>query len=106
MVETKKAIEAIGLPHMTVANLTANLQNRAALSRSPSTATVRRLLKKEFQLRYRVANAANIRYNDVSFDEKRVWVSRLLAQFMLSGVVIVSIDESSFKSDSVIRRYW
>ena len=106
MLETKKAIEHIGLPHMTVANLTAHMQSHAPLNRSPSKATVRRLLKEEFQLRFRVASAANIKYNDVSFDEKRLWVSRLLAQFMLSGVVIVSIDESSFKSESVVKRYW
>ena len=44
-----------------------------------------------------MSNTAKISYNDVEFDEKRVWVSRLLAQFMFSGVIIISIDESSFK---------
>ena len=58
---------------------------------------LRKILRDDFQMRYRVANAAKIKYNDVSFDAKRVWVSRLLAQFLLSGVIIVSIDESSFK---------
>ena len=53
-----------------------------------------------------MANAAKIRYNDVGFDEKRVWVSRLLAQFICSGVIIISIDESSFKQESVVKRYW
>ena len=64
------------------------------------------MLRDDFQLRYRVANAAKIKYNDVSFDAKRVWVSRLLAQFLLSGVIIVSIDESSFKQEGVTKQYW
>ena len=38
------------------------------------------------------------RYNDESFDEKRIWVSRLLAQFIMDNVVIISIDESGFQS--------
>jgi hypothetical protein len=37
------------------------------------------MLRDDFQLRFRFSDAAKIRYNDVSFDEKRVWVSRLLA---------------------------
>ena len=64
------------------------------------------MLREDFQLRFRFSNAAKIKYNDVSFDEKRVWVSRLLAQFMFSGVIIISIDESSFKQESVAKRYW
>jgi hypothetical protein len=76
---------------MTTSRLHAQLKAGAAqdLARCPSVSTVRQMLREDFQLRYRVANAAKIKYNDVSFDDKRVWVSRLLAQFLLSGVVIV-----------------
>jgi len=28
---------------------------------------------------FRGSNAANIKYNDTSYDQKRTWVSRLLA---------------------------
>ena len=52
---------------------------------------------RKFGMRFRAANAAKIKYNDTDFDEKRVWVSRLLAQFMMADVLIISIDESSFK---------
>ena len=48
-------------------------------------------------MRFRAVNAAKIKYNDTDFDEKRLWVSRLLAQFMMADVLILSIDESSFK---------
>ena len=67
---------------------------------------MRKILMEDFQLRFRAANAANIKYNDVSFDDKRVWVSRLLSQFLLAGVVVVSIDESSFKQEGVAKRFW
>ena len=33
-------------------------------------------------------------------------MSRLLAQFMMAGVVVISIDESSFKQEGLPRRYW
>jgi hypothetical protein len=45
--------------------------------------------------------AAHIKYNDTEFDSKRVWVSRLLAQFLMSDVLVVSIDESSFKQAGI-----
>ena len=76
------------------------------LSAGPSVGKIRKILRDDFQLRYRVANAAKIKYNDVSFDDKRVWVSRLLAQFMITDVIIVSIDESSFKQEGVAKRFW
>ena len=75
-------------------------------NKCPSVSKIRKLLRDEFQLRYRVANAAKIKYNDVSYDDKRVWVSRLLSQFMVTDVVIVSIDESSFKQEGISKQYW
>jgi len=40
---------------------------------------MQKILIQDFGLRYRATNAANIKYNDPDFDEKRLWVSRLLA---------------------------
>ena len=60
----------------------------------------------KFGMRFRAANAAKIKYNDTDFDEKRLWVSRLLTQFMMADVLILSIDESSFKQEGLPRRYW
>lgn len=67
---------------------------------------MQKILIQDFGLRYRATNAANIKYNDPDFDEKRLWVSRLLAQFMMAEVVIVSIDESSFKQEGLPKRFW
>lgn len=49
---------------------------------------------------------ANLKYKDPSFNEKRLWVSRLLAQFMFEDVVIISVDESHFRSDTLPHRQW
>lgn len=42
-------------------------------------ADVSHILKKDLHLRYRRYDTAMIRYQDPTFDLKRVWVSRLLA---------------------------
>jgi hypothetical protein len=73
------------------------LKTETELNHCPSESTIRSILRSEFQLRFRATNAANIHYNDTEFDAKRVWISRLLAQFMMAEVLVVSIDESSFK---------
>jgi hypothetical protein len=39
------------------------------------------------------------RYNDPTFDAKRTWVSRLLAQFLGDDALIISIDESHISSE-------
>ena len=63
----------------------------------PSSSAINLVLKRDFKLRYRLTNAASVKYNDTDFDEKRRWISRLLAQFLMADVLVVSIDECSFK---------
>jgi len=46
-----------------------------------------------------MANKANSKYNDPTYDEKRKWISRLLSWFYLNNYLIVSVDESNFRSD-------
>lgn len=67
---------------------------------------LRKILNEHFLLRFRPMAAAHIKYNDTEFDSKRVWVSRLLAQFLMSDVLVVSIDESSFKQAGIPKRCW
>ena len=47
-----------------------------------------------------------IRYKDPTFDSKRLWVSRLLAQFISDNALIISIDESHLRHDSQKRYQW
>ena len=41
-----------------------------------------------------------VRYQDPTFDHKRLWVSRLLSQFLLEGALIISINKSQIRHDS------
>ena len=94
----KDVVQDIGVARVTAANIVSKLQaDKSSLVHVPSISSVRKILKEKFGMSFRCANAANIKYNDTSYDEKRVWVSRLLAQFLMADVVIISIDESSFK---------
>jgi hypothetical protein len=52
----------------------------------------------QFQLNYIKVPPASARYDDPAFAEKRLWLSRILGSLLMKGMVIVSIDESSFKS--------
>ena len=101
-----EAIQRIGLPYLSVAKVHAYLKANTSLTHCPGMSSIREILLRDFQLRFRASNAANIKYNDTDFDEKRLWVSRLLAQFMMADVLIVSIDESSFKQKGLPKRYW
>ena len=95
-----KAVEVVGLHRLNLSKvnkyLAADTHGEQG-SRTPSPSTLRKILREHFLLRFRPTNAAHVKYNDTEYDSKRVWVSRLLTQFLMSDVVVVSIDESSFK---------
>ena len=59
------------------------------------------ILKNDFGLRYKHFDGALIKYKDPQFDEKRLWVSRILAQFIGDDALIISIDESNFRNDNI-----
>lgn len=64
------------------------------------------ILKDKFHLRYGKTQASNLKYRDPTYNEKRRWVARLLAQFMYEEVVIISLDESNFRSETFPSRQW
>ena len=72
----------------------------------PSTTSIRAILRKHFHLKFKASNASMVRYLDPTYNEKRLWVSRLLAQFHKENAVIISIDESNFRVDSFPKRKW
>ena len=57
-------------------------------------------------MRFGKAQNANAKYRDPSFNDKRLWVSRLLAQLFLEDAVIISVDESNFRSDYLPTKQW
>jgi hypothetical protein len=62
---------------------------------------IRKIMREKFNLKYQRLDKANTKYRDPEYNEKRLWVSRLMAQFLREDVIIISIDESNFKSDSM-----
>ena len=75
----QEAVREIGVPRVTAAGIVAKLRSAAGGNHVPSKSTIRLILLRKFGMSYRAANAAKTKYNDTDFDEKRVWVSRLLA---------------------------
>ena len=72
----------------------------------PSKATMLKCLREQFHLRYGKDSGANPRYRDPTYNEKLLWVSRLLAQFFLEDALVISVDESNFRSDTLPQRSW
>jgi hypothetical protein len=64
----------------------------------PCVATIGNIIRNKFHLNYIKVPPANARYDDPTFSEKRLWISRILASMLLSNTVIIALDESSFKS--------
>jgi hypothetical protein len=73
----------------------------------PSSMVVRKIMRDTFHLKFKTLEKANLKYRDPLYNEKRLWVSRLLGQFILEeDTVIVSIDESNFRHDSLPSKQW
>ena len=45
----------------------------------PCKSTISSIMRKSFHLKYASLHKANLKYRDPTYDEKRLWVSRLLA---------------------------
>jgi len=105
-------IEKLGIYHMNAKKIILELEElkqREAEFRDlhvPSPASVIRILKSSFYLKFGKTSKANPKYRDPSFNEKRLWVSRLLAQFFAEDALIISIDESNFRSDYLPPKQW
>ena len=74
--------------------------------KAPCHSLIGNILRKRYHLNFKQLDGATFRYRDPLYDEKRLWVSRLLAQFMLDGALLISIDESNFRADSLKGFSW
>ena len=64
------------------------------------------MLHNHFHLRHRILDPASARYYDPTYNEKRLWSARLLSQFLLEDAILISIDESNFRSSSHSKGKW
>jgi len=94
-----------GLTGMKLASLKRHIDAICG-TRAPSVSTLRRLLHRDYCLAYRPAPPSKVGYSDPSFNEKRLWVSRILAQLVLDDVLVVSVDESSFRANNISGKEW
>ena len=107
-----KVLDKTGIYHMTADKLKVGLhelQNSSlemANLQVPCPATLRTILKESFHLKFGKSSAANPKYRDPTYNEKRLWVSRLLSQLFLEDALIISVDESNFRSDALPSRQW
>jgi len=67
---------------------------------------ISQVLKAQHHLRMERLNPATFRYRDPYYDEKRLWFCRLVAQFVLDGALVVSVDETHFRHDAIKRQAW
>ena len=97
---TTEFIKAQGIYNVSSVKLRAHLLTKLPPHRVPSTVTLWKVLRRTFSLRFRYTNLSKYRYRNPTYNEKRLFVSRLLSQFLHDGVVIVSVDETNIRSDA------
>lgn len=102
-VEVKEAVanfvQTSGLKELTRAKVIEGVRpSLPNLKLDPSQ--ISKVLREDLHLRFLRYDSAMVRYQDPTFDHKRLWVSRLLSQFLIDGALIISIDESHIRHDS------
>ena len=45
----------------------------------PSVCIIRKIMKSKFNLKYKKLDKANVKYRDSTYNDKRMWISRLMA---------------------------
>jgi len=108
-VEVKEAVanfvQANGLKELTMAKVVEGVRpSLPNVKLDPSH--ISQVLRQDLNLRFLRYDSAMVRYQDPTYDHKRLWVSRLLSQFLLDGALIISIDESHIRHDSRKRYQW
>ena len=63
-------------------------------------------MKHKFNLKYKKLDKADTKYNDSCYNEKRIWISRLVAQFLKEDAIVICIDESNFRHDALPGKQW
>ena len=91
------AIHSIWMKQLTVKKIQDKLTAITHLSRVPSLPIIQKILHESFELKHALIKPENIRYNDSSLNDKRLWVARLLTQLFKDDVILISIDESGFQ---------
>ena len=74
------AIEAIGFHNISALSIERNFRSNLLPGIIvPSLSSIKAILKKHFHLRFKAAKPAMVKYIDPTYNERRLWVSRILA---------------------------
>ena len=69
-----------GIHNITIASVFKYLQTNLPVSQPvPHVTTIGTMLKRHFHLRYKAVSPALVRYIDPTYNERRLWLARLLA---------------------------
>ena len=100
ILEMQRFFEENGIYQFTSNELRNHLLQRLSEDQVPSVKVLREIVRDKFKLKYCRLDKANTQYRNAKYNEKRLWVSRLLSQFILEKAVIIAIDESNFRHDT------
>ena len=79
--QVRLAIEAIGFHNITrkLVHNHLRLSSAMTLETVPCLLSIETILKKHFHLKYKSVNPSMVKYIDPTYNERRLWVSRILA---------------------------
>ena len=101
----KEYLEKNGIYKTRIQHLRDFIQQQLPLyTKAPAHATLQKILRNVFHQHFKRDDLACVRYRDTIYNNKRLWISRIIAQLMHDDVVIVSIDESNIRSDALRER--
>ena len=78
--QVRLAIEAIGFHNISALSIERHFKSNLLPGiRVSSLSSIKVILKKHFRLRFKAAKPAMVKYIDPTYNERRLWVSRILA---------------------------
>jgi hypothetical protein len=104
--EIENFFEMKGIYNNTVQELRDYLLGKLPEDKVPSTKIIRRIMKEDFNLKFKRFDKANTKYIDSAYNEKRIWISRIVSQFLKEDAIIISIDESNYRHDDYPTKQW
>jgi hypothetical protein len=96
-----QCIKTNGLHQLTIQQVRSYIaESQIPGLKVPCKETVSMILKEQFLLRHVKYDGAIARYRDPLYNDRRIWLARILTQLICEDVLIVSIDETHFRSDN------
>ena len=103
----EKFIRDNGLHSLTVNQIRAHIKSLGIPGLVvPCARTVSKILKEKFHLRFHKYDGAIAKYRDPLYTDRRLWLARVLTQLICEEVLIISIDETHFRSDVATSKKW